>query len=92
MASATFPFFRATFYRWAQRWPELCPGLTGAPEVLGVADLHVENYGTWRDVEGRLVWGINDFAKPLTSPTPLTWFAWRPAPHWQTVNEAFRYP
>jgi uncharacterized protein (DUF2252 family) len=29
--------------------------------VLGVGDLHVENFGTWRDVEGRLVWGINDF-------------------------------
>jgi len=29
--------------------------------VLAVGDLHVENFGTWRDVEGRLVWGINDF-------------------------------
>jgi hypothetical protein len=26
-----------------------------------VGDLHVENFGTWRDVEGRLVWGVNDF-------------------------------
>ncbi len=29
--------------------------------VLAVGDLHVENYGTWRDPEGRWVWGINDF-------------------------------
>ena len=29
--------------------------------MLGVGDLHVENFGTWRDIEGRLVWGINDF-------------------------------
>jgi hypothetical protein len=26
-----------------------------------VGDLHVENFGTWRDAEGRLVWGVNDF-------------------------------
>jgi hypothetical protein len=23
-AEAAFPFFRATFYRWLQLWPELC--------------------------------------------------------------------
>jgi hypothetical protein len=61
MRAALFPFFRATFYRWAQLWPEICPELVKAPEVLAVGDLHVENFGTWRDVEGRLVWGINDF-------------------------------
>ena len=32
-----------------------------AASVLSVGDLHVENFGTWRDTEGRLVWGINDF-------------------------------
>jgi uncharacterized protein DUF2252 len=61
MASAPFPFFRATFYRWAQWWPVLCPDLAGAPQVLAVGDLHVENFGTWRDFEGRLIWGVNDF-------------------------------
>src|SRR6266851_361739 len=25
------------------------------------AILHVDNFGTWRDLEGRLVWGVNDF-------------------------------
>ncbi len=26
------------------------------------SDLHLENFGTWRDIEGRLVWGgVNDF-------------------------------
>jgi len=29
--------------------------------VLAVGDLHVENFGTWRDAEGRLIWGVNDF-------------------------------
>ncbi len=60
MAEAAFPFFRATFYRWLQLWPELCPDLVKAPPVLGVGDLHIENFGTWRDEEGRLIWGVND--------------------------------
>ena len=29
--------------------------------MLVVGDLHVESFGTWRDAEGRLVWGVNDF-------------------------------
>jgi hypothetical protein len=61
MASAAFPFLRATFYRWAQWWPILCPELARAPRVLAVGDLHIENFGTWRDLEGRLIWGVNDF-------------------------------
>jgi hypothetical protein len=61
MAESPFPFFRATFYRWMQTWPEVCAGLADAPLVLAVGDLHVENFGTWRDIEGRLVWGVNDF-------------------------------
>ena len=61
MRSAPFPFLRATFYRWAQVWPEICPDTARAPKVLAVGDLHVENFGTWRDIEGRLIWGINDF-------------------------------
>jgi hypothetical protein len=61
MRDGLFPFLRATFYRWAQIWPEVCDSLASAPLVLAVGDLHVENFGTWRDLEGRLVWGINDF-------------------------------
>ena len=61
MALAPFPFFRATFYRWAQLWPLVCPELARAPQVLAVGDLHIENFGTWRDLEGRLIWGVNDF-------------------------------
>jgi Uncharacterized protein conserved in bacteria (DUF2252) len=61
MATAPFPFLRATFYRWSQTWPVVSPESAHALEVLGVGDLHVENFGTWRDTEGRLIWGINDF-------------------------------
>jgi Uncharacterized protein conserved in bacteria (DUF2252) len=68
MAEAVFPFLRATFYRWMQIWPEICSDLARAPEVLAVGDLHVENFGTWRDIEGRLVWGVNDFDEAAVLP------------------------
>lgn len=70
MAGGTFPFLRGTFYRWLQVWPRVCAELAGAPVVLAVGDLHVENFGTWRDAEGRLVWGVNDFDEAY--PLPYT--------------------
>src|SRR5262249_41822114 len=68
MARDAFSFLRATFYRWSQLWPEECPELMGAPAVLAVGDLHIENFGTWRDAEGRLIWGINDFDETAQLP------------------------
>jgi len=68
MVEAVFPFLRATFYRWMQIWPEICSRLAKAPRVLAVGDLHVENFGTWRDIEGRLVWGVNDFDEAAVLP------------------------
>jgi hypothetical protein len=68
MAESEFSFFRATFYRWMQVWADLCPDLVQAPHLLSVGDLHVENFGTWRDAEGRLVWGINDFDEACNYP------------------------
>ena len=70
MRSGPFPFLRATYYRWTQLWPRLGKGVRTARQVLAVGDLHVENFGTWRDAEGRLVWGINDFDE--ASPLPYT--------------------
>ena len=71
MGEAAFPFFRATFYRWLQLWPELCADLMEAPAVLGVGDLHIENFGTWRDEEGRLIWGVNDLDEAWPAPYAL---------------------
>jgi hypothetical protein len=73
MKAELFPFLRATYYRWAQVWPKVCPDLAKAPHVLAVGDLHVENFGTWRDIEGRLIWGVNDFdeAWPLAYTNDL---------------------
>ncbi len=71
MCEGPFPFLRATFYRWMQLWPDLCSHLKDAPGVLAVGDLHVENFGTWRDVDGRLVWGVNDFDEAYPLPYTL---------------------
>jgi len=68
MAVGAFPFLRSTFYRWAQIFPDVCPDLAKAPTVLAVGDLHIENFGTWRDAEGRLIWGVNDFDEAHEMP------------------------
>src|SRR5262245_43756388 len=68
MREGPFSFLRATFYRWAQTFPQICTRLMKAPELLGVGDLHVENFGTWRDIEGRLIWGVNDFDEACRMP------------------------
>jgi hypothetical protein len=36
--------------------------------VLAVGDIHIENFGTWRDAEGRLIWGVNDFDEAARMP------------------------
>jgi hypothetical protein len=70
MAGSLFVFLRGTFYRWVSLWLEVCTDLAKAPRVLAVGDLHVENFGTWRDAEGRLVWGVNDVDE--AAPMPYT--------------------
>ena len=68
MSTDIFSFMRATFYRWLELWKETCAELANAPVILAVGDLHVENFGTWRDQEGRLVWGVNDFDEAFDLP------------------------
>src|SRR5216684_6722865 len=68
MSADIFSFMRATFYRWVELWAEFCADLAKTPLVLAVGDLHAENFGTWRDSEGRLVWGINDFDEAFPMP------------------------
>jgi hypothetical protein len=73
MASGPFPFLRATFYRWLQRWRKECSNLHARHNdvLLAVGDLHVENFGVWRDSRNRLVWGINDFDEACQVPFTL---------------------
>jgi hypothetical protein len=68
MRADLFAFFRGTFYRWAQTWPRECADLRHAPSVLGSGDVHVGSFGTWRDAEGRLAWGVDDFDECYPMP------------------------
>jgi uncharacterized protein (DUF2252 family) len=70
MRDDCFAFLRGTYYRWTQLWPTVCPDLARAPRLLGVGDLHLANFGTWRDIDARLVWGVNDFDE--ASPVAYT--------------------
>jgi hypothetical protein len=66
-----FPFLRATYWRWAERIPAIAGDLAAAPRVLAVGDVHLENFGTWRDADGRLVWGVNDYDEAAEMPYAL---------------------
>jgi hypothetical protein len=68
MRLGPFLFLRGTFYRWCQLWLATAGELARATRVLSVGDLHLENYGTWRDADGRLIWGINDFDEATRLP------------------------
>ena len=71
MVDGPFPFLRATYWRWAETILQVCPELANAPSVLAVGDIHLENFGTWRDEDGRLVWGVNDFDEAAEMPYVL---------------------
>ena len=79
MHDSAFGFFRATYYRWLQQQPKHCLEAEGAPKLLGVGDLHLENFGTWRDGEARLVWASTISTKRTQCPTPTTSCVWRRA-------------
>ncbi|HMJ43126.1 MAG TPA: DUF2252 family protein [Pseudolabrys sp.] len=68
MSESAFSFLRATYWRWAEKILEICPDLATAPPVLAVGDIHLENFGTWRDQEGRVVWGVNDYDEAAEMP------------------------
>ena len=55
MAEDAFRFFRATCFRFARTIDTIDPDLRRAPTVPSVGDAHIENWGTWRDGEGRLI-------------------------------------
>lgn len=68
MAKDAFKFFRATCFRFARKVRNILPDLAEAPTAPAVGDAHIENWGTWRDAEGRLVWGVNDFDEAADLP------------------------
>lgn len=60
LGSSPFVFLRGTYYRFLQAFPTALPEVFDAPRAVAVGDLHIENFGTWRDRDGRLAWGVND--------------------------------
>jgi len=68
MTASAFIFLRGTFFRWAEIYPLCVPEVNDCPILLAVGDLHIENFGTWRDHEGRLAWGCNDFDEVFPMP------------------------
>jgi hypothetical protein len=71
MRADSFSFLRATYWRWAETVLELYPETVDAPTVLAVGDIHLENFGTWRDADGRLAWGVSDFDEAAEMPYAL---------------------
>jgi hypothetical protein len=71
MREGAFPFLRATYWRWAETITAIAPDLLEAPTVLAIGDIHLENFGTWRDADGRLVWGVNDYDEAAEMPYTL---------------------
>jgi Uncharacterized protein conserved in bacteria (DUF2252) len=69
MATSSFAFLRGSLPRWCEQWSEF-PELGDAPVVPSVGDAHLDNFGTWRDAEQRLIWGVNDFDEAY--PLPYT--------------------
>jgi uncharacterized protein (DUF2252 family) len=70
MRDDLFAFLRGTYYRWAQLYPSVATDAHDAPRLLAIGDLHVDSFGTWRDAEGRLAWGVDDFDNAY--PLPYT--------------------
>jgi uncharacterized protein DUF2252 len=70
MKSDPLLFLRGSYYRWTQLFPVECEKWTHVPTVLASGDLHLGSFGTWRDQEGRLCWGVDDFDDAY--PLPFT--------------------
>ncbi|NOG71118.1 DUF2252 family protein [Roseicella sp. DB1501] len=68
MAADPFAFLRGTAFRFAAQFAALLPKLAATRRVPSCGDAHLENFGTWRDAEGRLVWGVNDLDEAAALP------------------------
>ncbi len=60
MARSELSFLRGSYYLWLVRVAERMPEVLRRAAVPAVGDLHVENFGTWRDHDQVRRWGVND--------------------------------
>ncbi|HMU82249.1 MAG TPA: DUF2252 family protein [Leptospiraceae bacterium] len=68
MCDGAFRFLRAAYYDWIALWQSMPAEIKAAPVCPSIGDIHIENFGTWRDAEGRLIWGINDYDEATELP------------------------
>ncbi|MGP3771637.1 DUF2252 domain-containing protein [Streptomyces sp. SDT5-1] len=75
MAASAFAFYRGTaslFYRDVQREQHGGPYLDDRTSRVWIhGDLHAENFGTYMDSTGRLIFNVNDFDEAYVGP--FTW-------------------
>jgi uncharacterized protein (DUF2252 family) len=67
MSSDAFTFFRGADGLFARAWPELAPADPG-PAVVISGDLHLENFGVYRDDEDGLCFDVTDFDEAVVAP------------------------
>ncbi len=70
MAESSFAFFRGTCAVFAREWSRLSPPRPGPP-ILVCGDLHLENFGAFRDDERAFHFDINDFDEALVAPCSI---------------------
>lgn len=70
MAANAFAFFRGSCSLFAAAWDEWKPPDPG-PDVLICGDLHLENFGAFRDDAGEFLYDVNDFDEALTGPAAI---------------------
>jgi hypothetical protein len=68
MRGDRFRFLRGSYYLWLARVATLLPEVLDTARVPLVGDLHVENFGTWRDADQVRRWGVNDLDELALGP------------------------
>ncbi|RNL81323.1 DUF2252 family protein [Nocardioides marmorisolisilvae] len=71
MRAHEYRFLRGGYHLWLARFGEELPELLTGTPVPVVGDLHVENFGTWRDRDQVRRWGVNDFDELSRGPVAL---------------------
>jgi uncharacterized protein (DUF2252 family) len=67
MAADPFAFFRGADHLYAEAWPGLKPPDAG-PAIPICGDLHLENFGAYRDDDGEFLYDITDFDEAVVAP------------------------
>lgn len=68
LAADRLRFLRGTYYLWLVRVAEQVPWVLETTRLPLVGDLHVENFGTWRDGHATTRWGVNDLDELACGP------------------------